>query len=500
MASSGRTAGSTSSSRGARLRRAPRRQALRSAGALLAAVVVAWAAAGAEAARPLRTGLLDPSALTGSDYTLGLTRIRGSGSTLVRTFIPWATIAPRAPAAGSDAADPANPAYRWDVFDARLRAMEAAGLEALAGVSGSPPWARQQATGRGALPEPARLAAFAQAAARRYSGTTASVPAVRYWALWNEPNVSFYFRPQLDDAGKPISPVLYRQLLQAFTPGIRRGNPKARVVAGATSPFGRRSARVTVIAPMRFLRDVLCVSAGSPRRTCRVRVPFDVWSHHPYTSRGPTGTAIRADDVSLGDLGGMRRLLTAAQRLGQIDSRGGAAQLWVTEFSWDTNPPDPAGVPALLHARWTAEALYRMWRSGASAVVWFALRDEPAPPGSVFQSGLWYRGASFAQDRPKPTLQAFRFPLVAFPERGRVFVWGRTPAGRPGIVIVERSFRGGWARLGRLTTNEHGIFTTRFRVAARTGFVRARFVGSKESARPFSLVHPGEYTYNPFGS
>jgi hypothetical protein len=486
--------------RRSRLRLPVLRRGVPFAAALAGAALLAAIAGSADAARPLRTGLLDPSALTGPDYTLGLKRIRGSGSTLVRTFVPWATIAPRAPATGSDATDPANPAYRWDVFDAKVRAMAAAGLEPLAGVSGSPAWARQQATGRGALPDPARLAAFAQAAARRYDGAGPGLPAVRYWQLWNEPNVSFYFRPQLDEAGKPLSPLLYRQLLQAFTPGIRRGNPRARVVAGGTSPFGRRNSRVTVIAPMNFLRTVLCVSAGQARRTCRVRVPFDVWSHHPYTSRGPTGAAIRHDDVSLGDLGDMRRVLTAAQKLGQIDSRGGAAQLWVTEFSWDSSPPDPEGVPALLHARWTAEALYRMWRSGVSTVVWFALRDERSPPASVYQSGLWYRGESFVQDRPKPALQAFRFPLVAFPERGRVFVWGRTPAGRPASVILERSFRGGWARLGRLATNEHGIFTARFGVAARTGYVRARVVGTGEAARPFSLVHPGDFTYNPFGS
>jgi hypothetical protein len=468
--------------------------------AALLALVLSAGVVAAEAARPLQTGVLDPRALRGANYNLGLKRIRGSGATLVRAFISWPAVAPNAPAAGTDFSDPANPAYRWDAFDAKLRALDAAGLEAIVGIGSSPAWARQRGENRRQLPEPRRLAEFAQAAARRYDGSsTPGLPRVRFWQLWNEPNVSFYFQPQLGGDGKPVSPLLYRQLLQAFTPGIRRGNPAARVVAGGTSPFGRRSSRVTVVAPLRFLRDVVCVSAGTPRRTCRTRVPFDIWAHHPYTSRGPTGAAIRADDVSLGDLRGVRRLLTAAQRLGQVQSPQ-AVELWVTEFSWDSSPPDPAGVPAALHARWAAEALYRAWSSGVSAFIWFALRDEPAPPASVYQSGLWYRGASFARDRPKPALQAFRFPLVAFPDRGRVFVWGRTPAGRPGTVILERSFRGGWGRLGRLATNEHGIFTARFGVAAKSGFVRARLVGSRESARPFSLVHPGDHTYNPFGS
>jgi hypothetical protein len=118
---------------------------------------------------------------------------------------------------------------------------------------------------------------------------------------------------------------------------------------------------------------------------------------------------------------------------------------------------------------------------------------------SFFQGGLYFPGGSIDQDRPKPALRAFRFPLVAFPRRAGVYVWGRTPAGEPGKVVVEQSFRGGWRRLGVLRTNRHGIFQRRFS-STPVGSVRARSLRTRELARPFSLKHHPDRFFNPFGA
>ena len=118
-------------------------------------------------------------------------------------------------------------------------------------------------------------------------------------------------------------------------------------------------------------------------------------------------------------------MLNAAVRAGHVRSKG-KPRFWVTEFSWDSKPPDPQGVPTVLHTRWVAEALYRMWLNGVSLVTWFSIRDQPLA-ASYYQSGLFYRGGTVAADRPKPALRAFRFPFVGFVERGGVRVWGRTP-------------------------------------------------------------------------
>jgi hypothetical protein len=187
----------------------------------------------------------------------------------------------------------------------------------------------------------------------------------------------------------------------------------------------------------------------------------------------------------------MSVLLQAAHKAGNLVTRGGLPGFWVTEFSWDTNPPDPLGVPERLHARWVAEGLYRMWNQGVSLVTWFQLRDQPFTTSPV-QSGLYFRGeAGIESDRPKLALTAFRFPFVAFrePKRKTITYWGRSPVGRA-TVIVEQQISGTWRTVTRLRPNRHGIFSGRYPNAARSGFVRARLAGGKDEALPFSLVVP----------
>jgi hypothetical protein len=130
-------------------------------------------------------------------------------------------------------------------------------------------------------------------------------------------------------------------------------------------------------------------------------------------------------------------------------------------------------------------------------VTWFTLRDEPLSSG-FFQSGLYYNGSSLEGARPKPALRAFRFPLVGFTRKGGIYVWGRTPAGETGTVVVEQSSRRGWRRLGVLRTNRYGIFEHRYD-SQPVGWVRARSLKTREYSRPFSLKHHPDRFFNPFG-
>jgi hypothetical protein len=239
------------------------------------------------------------------------------------------------------------------------------------------------------------------------------------------------------------------------------------------------------------MRMMLCLSRKLTP-TCRARAEFDVWSHHPYTSGGPTHEAFGRDDVSLGDLPEMRAVLDAAIRHRKIVSRR-RVRFWVTEFSWDTSPPDPEGVPLALHRRWVSEALYQMWRSRVSLVVWLQIRDA-AHRRSPFQAGLY-----FASGRPKPALQAFRFAFVAYTRGRRVYTWGRTPFGAPGRIAVEQRAGRRWRRLGTVSTGPHGVFERTFARRGR-GDLRAQVVASGETSRAFSLTRPRDRFVYPFGS
>jgi hypothetical protein len=421
---------------------------------------------------------------------------------MVRIVLYWNWVAPDIKPDGFDASNPAAAGYRWSLIDAQVRRAVAAGLRPILAISRAPTWARDRAGGSGTTwPDPTELGRFAHAAALRYSGTLTAdgvrLPAVRYWQLWNEPNADRELTPQFrGDAS--VSPAAYRRMLLAFTPAVHGVDRDNVVIAGGTAPFGHRSRDIQVTAPMRFMRQLLCVSRTPPYRSaCSVRVPFDAWAHNPYTQGGPTHHAYSADDVSLGDLPRMDAVLRAAVRLGHVASAR-PVRFFVTEFSWDTSGPDPHGVPLRLHARWVAEALYQMWRSGVSVATWFRLRDDPLAT-SPYQSGLYFFGGSdLRADKPKPTLQAFRFPFVAYRRPSGILVWGRTPGGLRSVVLVEGRTHTGWIRLARLTTNPHGLFTRRLPPFAGRS-LRARLLRGGDASLAFSLTPSRDRTVVPFG-
>jgi hypothetical protein len=173
----------------------------------------------------------------------------------------------------------------------------------------------------------------------------------------------------------------------------------------------------------------------------------------------------------------------------------------VTEFGWDTKPPDPKAVPLKLHARWVSESLYRMWRTGITLATWFQLRDShrpDLPKTREVTSGLYFRCKDgLSCDRAKPALTAFRFPFVAYRGNNGIRIWGRTPASDQAEVTVQAQRRsGGWEAVASLTPDRFGIFQKR--LPRRRGVaMRARVEGDR--SRAFSLKRPPDMPVFPFG-
>lgn len=460
----------------------------------------------AEAAtRPLITGVTN----TYTNEPLAFRRIRASGGRMVRVQLYWGAAAPRSRPASWNPYNPSDPGYNWTESDEAVRNAVAAGLTPVLQVDGAPSWAQRCTVPHslaGAIcdPDPADLRAFAHAAAARYSGRFPGVPAVRYFQALNEPNLSLFFLPQFEVNGNLVSPYLYRELINAFYAGVKAASPNALVLLAGLGPI---AVPKYTIGPIQFAKAMLCMT-GSKRRPrplpgdCGGGVSFDIFAIQPYTTGGPSHEG-RPNDVQIGDLWKLQRLIRAADDADRIKGAYRRTPLWITEFSWDSKPPDPGGLPMRIATRWVAEALHRAWSAGVTRFFWYTLRDGARHPGQSFsealESGLYFRGATLAEDRPKPLERAFRFPFVAYPGR-KLAVWGRTPNSRRGKVRIQVKSRRGWVTVRTLRADRAGIFEGRI----STGYGRdhrgaARAVFAKQRSPAFSMKPVPDFYHPPFG-
>jgi hypothetical protein len=452
----------------------------RIAAAVIGLVLAAMCLPGqAGAARGLTLGFGDPAFRT-SARDQALDRAVAANANLVRIAGGWRGIAPSRP---SNPSDPADPAYRFTELDAAVRAAAGRGLQILLEIGRAPDWA--EGTGRPSTsqappgtwrPQPEAYGRFAQAVARRYSGTFSPglgqppLPQIRHFQAGNEPNLSTYLTPQWT-GGTIEAARVYRALLTAFYEGIKSVSPGATVVTAGTAPYGdepggRRS------RPVAFLREALCLNGG-----CTGAVPFDVLAHHPINAFAPTKAADNPEDATTPDIDRIRAVLRAAEKRGHVRPAG-PHPIWVTEFWWESNPPDGRyGVTVKKHARYTAEALRLFWKQRVPVALGLQLADDPidsANPGDTFQTGLY-----FADGRPKAALRAFRFPLVATRGKRRVEVWGRAPASGQLAIQVRRGRR--WRTIDRFEASAASVFRERYRLKGKPS-VRAKVAGEASLA------------------
>jgi hypothetical protein len=473
--------------------------------------VLAFCTAQALAAEPAAAGvrpLITGVSGIGEYESANFAHARSSGAQLVRLGLYWDAVAPSQQPANWNPENPADPHYNWAYMDKGVVEAVRAGLNPVLLVDGAPAWAQRcspppiQAGGL-CNPDPGALAAFAKAAATRYSGHFGGLPRVQYWQGLNEPNLSLFFYPQFD-GDKPVSPTLYRTLINSFYAAIKAVDPSNLVIAAGLGPI---AVPKWTIGPMRFARELLCMKGHShPQPTsgnCEGGVHFDIFDIHPYTTGGPTHEG-GVNDVELGDIEKLQALLRAADHAGRIHGQFRHTQLWNTEFSWDSNPPDPGGLAMKILCRWTAEALYRSWRAGMTRFFWYSVRDDPYEPNRPFsetlQSGLYFRGPTPDQDQPKEVFYAFRFPFVAYPGKKGLAFWGRTPTSVGGRITIQLWEGGHWRNASNAQADKVGIF--RGRIGGRYGLNKhgqARAVYNGETSLPFSMKPVGDFRQPPFG-
>ena len=431
----------------------------------------------------------DPVLTSGSAATRAtwIARALSEGAELVAVDVGWSAVAPAVRPAGFVAADPAAPGYDWSAVDDQVRDLASHGLKVDFNISFAPTWAEganppQTVVPGTWKPSSAQFKAFATAIARRYDGhfpdplqPGRSLPRVRYYEAWNEPNLSTYLTPQWTRTGRgyaPASPVIYRSLLNAFYSGVKRVSKSDLVVAGATAPYGDLPGGQRM-QPVAFDRTLFCERDNARLTATKCPDPphLDALSHHPYGIGGPLWHALNADDVAVPDMYKLANVLHAAQRTGHVLPRG-PKRLWVTEISWDSSPPDPHGVPVERQARWLEQSMYVLWRQGVDTVLWLKLVDQAPVPNyaDTYQAGLYYLNG-----QPKPAATAFRFPFVTRRlDRRHILAWGRGPTNGRLSIEVRRGHR--WAPIRTVRVRQREVYQVTLTMAGRA-VLRARLGG-----------------------
>jgi hypothetical protein len=180
--------------------------------------------------------------------------------------------------------EPTAGARRWKAMadlEAELQAAYAAGLHTILIVRQTPDWAQKVPGHSCAAVAPEALDALAQFLADAVARYKDPPYGVKYWELWNEPDVD----PTLVAAGSPYGcwgdeegsyygGTYYAQMLQAAYPAIKAADPEAQVLVGGLLLDRDPALDQGPNPPGRFLEGILQAGGGEY---------LDIVSFHAYT-------------------------------------------------------------------------------------------------------------------------------------------------------------------------------------------------------------------------
>jgi hypothetical protein len=130
------------------------------------------------------------------------------------------------------------------------------------------------------------------------------VPGINDIVIWNEPNLSFFWKPQFGAGGMSVAPASYEALLARCWDVLHGYRPWVNVVAFGTAPSGNDdpASPSPSHSPVAFIRGV----GDAYRASARRNPVFDTMSHHVYgASPGerPWQRHTTSKRISEGDLG-----------------------------------------------------------------------------------------------------------------------------------------------------------------------------------------------------
>ncbi len=352
--------------------------------AVLAAAVLAPVAATADR---MWIGFHDDPVLRYDENRLSEMELATSTNhaSILRTLVTWADVAPTRP---TSAANPNDPAYRFDDLDEFVRNAQTSGAEVLMTIWGTPGWANNN-KGRNFLPRSITdFRNFTRAVASRYSGRTAGIPFVRFYGIWNESNLGQFLSPQFNAKGKIVSPALYAKLAAAGIAGLKSGSPAALVAIGETSSNGRDKKKAGAsdsVRPGTFAR----LLAQRARK-----LKFDAWAQHPYPVpvKAKATQKVQWPNVAMTSLPRFEKALDSWFKRKNIP-------IWITEYGSETKPGEPNGVTRGQQALYLRQAIAMAQKDQRVAMfIWFVMRDSG---GSPWQSGIYDKSGTTKPSQPR---------------------------------------------------------------------------------------------------
>ena len=351
---------------------------------IVLSVFAAMAAPAALAAERMWIGFHDdPSFRWVNDRRARVASAADSNATVLRLLVQWNLAAKTRP---STPTNPFDPAYELDDVDEAVRSAQENDQEIVLTLSGTPRWANG---GKNPNVAPRRMTDFqnfARAIASRYSGRFTGYPFVRFFSVWNEPNLQLFLSPQFDANGRSVAPRTYAQLAAAAYAGIKAGSRRAQVAIGETSargsdkPAGLRPTH----SPGKFAE---LVARANPR------LKFDAWSHHPYPSvpSARPSQVVKWPNVSLASLPRFNASLKGWFKRKSVP-------IWVTEYGHQTRPEDSLGVPYAMQSAYIQQAISLAARYPfVNMFIWFVFQDDQGQP---WESGIYTRNGSAKGSSP----------------------------------------------------------------------------------------------------
>lgn len=256
--------------------------------------------------------------------------------------------------------------------------------------------------------ERGQFASFTAALVRR-------LPVLDAVIVGNEANLSTFWKPQFDAAGRDVAAVAYEDLLARTYDAVKDADPGLQVIGGAVSPRGadRPHGIRPTHSPTAFIRDL----GAAYRASGRDRPLMDAFAIHPYMRESrvsPDVSHPQTTEITIADYRKLVQLLGEAfdgtaqkgRRLPIFYSEFGVQtvipQDKLSAYQPSTNPGGDPGVSPQIQAEYYRLALARAWcQPTVKGLFVFHVFDEPQLDG--WQSGLYY-----ADGTPKPSLEPFR--------------------------------------------------------------------------------------------